>query len=424
LSFHVSLKAKLDLGPDGVYSMLIDPEVKPWKNIKACTFRKVWEDDGAGRQLVEVEQVAAGTWLKTVKTRLMVSQDATERRMTFTLAQPGVMKVFNGEWNLSECPSDGKGKPPCTWACLEQEMVPGAGVPRPLRGIVRGCILKQVRKMMHDMQDEARRLAGVQSGVIPALSAEATHASCALHNAADLASRPRPRSLASQSLRAASAAASLAIVIGIGLPGPAASLAWRLVIGAAAGKLLSTGHNRSCRRRQHTFHTLGCSGVMAAKTACNLMSHPIDVCDDDLDESVAMHGADVWKLADLQRAAKAGYWQYNDVPLAKTLARALWGSRQVAGGSSDSVVHSTRSALKAPTLTSKSTLLLQGYLAGAALFELLAGVFGMACVVVTVWRALSSLVVAPACGLLGGAGWNVGDVCMYLAQPSPMLSML
>jgi hypothetical protein len=58
-------------------------------HLQACTYRKVWEDDG-NRQLVEVEQTSS-VFFKTIHTRMNVVQASTLPRPVASHNTPSML---------------------------------------------------------------------------------------------------------------------------------------------------------------------------------------------------------------------------------------------------------------------------------------------------------------------------------------------
>ncbi|CAL8465027.1 g4562 [Coccomyxa elongata] len=146
------IDAVLPLSPDEAFDLLTDPEVKQWRQVKECTFRKVWEDDG-NRQLVEVEQTSQ-VFFKTIRTRMNVIQDKMAGTMQFSLAKPGMLKICNGQWTVSAVQSDSS----CSRVQLDQEMQPGFVPPPPFRRFMRKAMLGKAAQMLHQMREEATRI--------------------------------------------------------------------------------------------------------------------------------------------------------------------------------------------------------------------------------------------------------------------------
>ncbi|EIE20499.1 hypothetical protein COCSUDRAFT_48533 [Coccomyxa subellipsoidea C-169] len=146
------IDAVLPLSPDEVFDLLIDPEVKEWRQVKECTFRKVWEDDG-NRQAVEVEQTSQ-VFFKTIRTRMNVIQDRRAGTMQFSLAKSGMLKLCNGQWTVTSVPGDSG----CARVQLDQEMQPAFVPPPPFRRFMRKAMLGKAAQMLHQMREEALRI--------------------------------------------------------------------------------------------------------------------------------------------------------------------------------------------------------------------------------------------------------------------------
>lgn len=100
----VKLRAKIDFPPEEVFQLLIDPDnARYFSTVAAVTYRKILEDDRRGKQKVEIEQ--AGLWRYLFFsgiffTRLFVFQDKPEGIIKFKLAKEGIMKNFEGRWDI------------------------------------------------------------------------------------------------------------------------------------------------------------------------------------------------------------------------------------------------------------------------------------------------------------------------------------
>ncbi|KAK9917819.1 hypothetical protein WJX75_008608 [Coccomyxa subellipsoidea] len=157
------IDAVLPLSPDQAFDLLVDPEVKEWRQVKECTFRKVWEDDG-NRQTVEVEQTSQ-VFFKTIRTRMNVIQDRRAGTMQFSLAKTGMLKVCNGQWTVTSVPDDSG----CARVQLDQEMQPAFVPPPPFRRFMRKAMLGKAAQMLHQMREEALR---IRQGECPRMPGE------------------------------------------------------------------------------------------------------------------------------------------------------------------------------------------------------------------------------------------------------------
>jgi len=100
----VQLRAKIDYPPEEVFELLVNPDnSRYFSTVSAVTYRKVLEDDRRGKQKIEVEQAAQWRFLFLSGyffTRLFVHQDKPEGVIEFKLAKEGVMKNFEGRWEI------------------------------------------------------------------------------------------------------------------------------------------------------------------------------------------------------------------------------------------------------------------------------------------------------------------------------------
>ncbi|CAL8463236.1 g2770 [Coccomyxa elongata] len=185
----VALQAKVDLPPGAVYEILTAPDnAAVFRGIKKVGYRKVLEDDGKGKQKVEVEQVAAWKLLMfkgSFSTRLFVSQDKRRGIVEFRLARPGLMKDFAGTWRvqpftqlaLSEAPQlqaqsnnpwhsltntlssyMGDRSSTATLVTLEQSLEPAVRPPKPLEGLVKSIAVTQLQGLLTDLRAEVPRV--------------------------------------------------------------------------------------------------------------------------------------------------------------------------------------------------------------------------------------------------------------------------
>ncbi|BDA44539.1 hypothetical protein COCOBI_06-0150 [Coccomyxa sp. Obi] len=185
----VALQAKVDLSPEAVYEILTAPDnAAVFRGIKKVGYRKVLEDDGKGKQKVEVEQVAAWKLLMfrgSFSTRLFVFQDKRRGTVEFRLARPGLMKDFAGTWRvqpftqltLSEAPQSpaqsnnpwhsltntlssymGDRRSTATLVTLEQSLEPAVRPPKPLEGLVKSIAVAQLQGLLTDLREEVPRI--------------------------------------------------------------------------------------------------------------------------------------------------------------------------------------------------------------------------------------------------------------------------
>ncbi|KAK9908444.1 hypothetical protein WJX75_007990 [Coccomyxa subellipsoidea] len=188
----VALQAKVDLPPEEVYEILTAPDnAAVFKGIKKVPYRKVLEDDGRGKQKVEVEQLAAWKLLMfsgSFSTRLYVFQDKRRGIVKFRLARPGLMKDFAGMWRVQPYTSDAIGalsgsgqadaqssnpwhsltstlnsymgdrKAKSTLVTLEQSLEPAVRPPKPLEGLVKGIAVAQLQGLLTDLRLEVPRM--------------------------------------------------------------------------------------------------------------------------------------------------------------------------------------------------------------------------------------------------------------------------
>ncbi|EIE21311.1 hypothetical protein COCSUDRAFT_43073 [Coccomyxa subellipsoidea C-169] len=186
----VALQAKVDLSPDEVYDILTAPDnASVFKGIKKVPYRKVLQDDGRGKQKVEVEQLAAWKFLMfsgSFATRLYVFQDKRRHIVEFRLARPGLMKDFAGTWRVQPFTQDAVGalfkadqpqaqnpwhsltntlnsylgdrKVKATLVSLEQSLEPAVRPPKALEGLVKGIAVSQLQGLLKDLREEVPRI--------------------------------------------------------------------------------------------------------------------------------------------------------------------------------------------------------------------------------------------------------------------------
>lgn len=184
---NVQVRAKMDLAPDEVYDLLINPDnYRFFRNIKAVTYRKVLSDNGRGKQRVEVEHAAGWRFLifrGLFFTRLFVDQDKRTRIVKFSLAKPGIMKRFQGVWkvqpfnqttidSISGYKSNhwdgvtaaianlrqGNQKPTATLLTLEQSVEPQHRPPQFLEGYVLRISSNLLKCLIDDLKSEIDRI--------------------------------------------------------------------------------------------------------------------------------------------------------------------------------------------------------------------------------------------------------------------------
>ena len=181
----VQLRAKLDFPPEQVFDLLVDPDnSRYFSTVTAVTYRKVLEDDHKGRQKVEVEQAAQWRFLffsGYFFTRLFVHQDRPEGVVEFKLAKEGVMKNFEGRWEIR--PFDqhsldeisgrtnlwnnvgyrvrslmSSSKPNATLVTLEQSIMPKAVPPKWFRGYMNKVCASIITTIISDLRGEIERV--------------------------------------------------------------------------------------------------------------------------------------------------------------------------------------------------------------------------------------------------------------------------
>lgn len=166
---HVTLRARVDLQPRDVFRIFANPDNSHiFRDINAVPYRKVLEDDGQGRQLVEIEQASGFKFLVIpvhFRTRLLVEQDEQALTLKFRLAKRGTMKEFAGEWTLTPVKTkgdDGKETVTGTFVQLEQDVLP-AFIPWFCGRILRAISVNAVRRLLEDLDRVVGRLKNGES---------------------------------------------------------------------------------------------------------------------------------------------------------------------------------------------------------------------------------------------------------------------
>ncbi|GAX85056.1 hypothetical protein CEUSTIGMA_g12476.t1 [Chlamydomonas eustigma] len=210
--YSLKLRAKLEDKPSAVYEILTNPDsVLVFRNIKACTYRKILEEDKHTRtRKLEVAHKALAKFLFvniTFETRLFVWEDDINKRIRFCTAQEGFMKKFEGSWRVQpfneqslqslrveQVEGDGDGsklhnpfsaihsrlsqfhfgarqvkqdviaEPSNALVTLEQNLLPKSGVPPGLKGLIRRMCAKQLTDMMEDVRAEIDRRKKTRGG--------------------------------------------------------------------------------------------------------------------------------------------------------------------------------------------------------------------------------------------------------------------
>jgi len=206
--YSLKLRAKLEEKPSVVYEILTDPDsVRVFRNIKACTYRKILEEDKQKKtRKLEVAHKALAKFLFlniTFETRLYVWEDDINKRIRFCTAQEGFMKRFEGSWHIQPFNHDslhalqshgqeergdhyqlklqnpfsaihsrlsqfhfGAGQLSKQGATaestnalvtLEQNLLPKSGVPPGLKGLIRRMCATQLTDMIEDVRAEIER---------------------------------------------------------------------------------------------------------------------------------------------------------------------------------------------------------------------------------------------------------------------------
>jgi hypothetical protein len=158
---QISLTARVDFPPDGIYDILTDPDnARLFRNLKECTKRVVLEDDG-NYQKVEVEHSSGWRFLMfhgEFHTSCLVEQDRAKGTMLFHLAKPGIMKKFEGLWRVAPLMrEDGTVDAKQSHVTLEQSLLPAFAFPKPFDHLLKGICKSQIQGMMEDLRTEVRR---------------------------------------------------------------------------------------------------------------------------------------------------------------------------------------------------------------------------------------------------------------------------
>lgn len=189
---NVKARGRLPMEADRVFDILVSPDnYQYFSGIKRIDYRKVLEDNGAGKMKVEVQQVGQWKFLGfsgEFVTKLHVHQDKKARTIGFQLAKPGLMKDFKGWWTvqpITQLPNQSKlsqGGPqgflnmlPFSRAqgsvvTLEQSILPSFIPPKPLDRVLKGISSKQVQIILQDLKQEVERQSySSDPGRIPAV---------------------------------------------------------------------------------------------------------------------------------------------------------------------------------------------------------------------------------------------------------------
>ncbi|KAK9837303.1 hypothetical protein WJX81_005072 [Elliptochloris bilobata] len=137
------------------FDLFFGGSILPWRHFEECSYIRVLEDDGDGRQLLEAEETVEFAFLhlhKTLRTRLLVTLDRPAGTMAFRLAERGVLRRFEGQWRLVATG-------PSSCELLIMQEVQPKWAPRPLRRRMRYALLAFCEFMLREMRDEAARVA-------------------------------------------------------------------------------------------------------------------------------------------------------------------------------------------------------------------------------------------------------------------------
>mmetsp|Transcript_37941 Transcript_37941/g.84526 ORF Transcript_37941/g.84526 Transcript_37941/m.84526 type:complete len:292 (+) Transcript_37941:39-914(+) len=211
--YNLQMTAKVDSSPSVIYGILTDPAaVSVFRNLKACVYRNILEDDGKGRRKLEVQHRAIARFLfisMTFETTLHVWEDDHAKRIKFRNARDGFMKKFDGTWVVQPFTeqnvqglkkgrqsNDSSQQAPhhVPWlnpgsvlsglqamhsrfhskeassslVTLEQAILPKAPAPPGVKHLIRALCAKQIRDMMEDLRKEAdKRTAAAAPGLQP-----------------------------------------------------------------------------------------------------------------------------------------------------------------------------------------------------------------------------------------------------------------
>lgn len=190
----VRLQTKIHLPPDELFDLLTQPDNSGvFRNIKALKSRKIIEDDRRGRQVIDIEQEAKWRFLcfgGTFSTKLFVHQNRPTREIGFKLKESGMMKRFEGTWNIRPFNQEaldesfgfnhrqgqhwsagpmhafqgfqkrmrgGRVAETASLLTLEQSVCPNAIPPKALEKILKGIAARQVRNLIEDVRREVDR---------------------------------------------------------------------------------------------------------------------------------------------------------------------------------------------------------------------------------------------------------------------------
>lgn len=192
----VDLHAKVDLPPDDVYSILVSPHnARVFRSISAIPYRRVIAQSPLTIEVDHHARWKLGPLRGTLATKLRTVEDASSRRVTFALREPGFMREFGGEWHVtpfSQAGVDalfgrkrsaftavgaaldgaltsllpGRHTPTSSLVTLTQRVAPAAMPPPPVDRVMARIAARQVKTLLDDLRAEAaRRAAGLPSAL-------------------------------------------------------------------------------------------------------------------------------------------------------------------------------------------------------------------------------------------------------------------
>ena len=139
-----------------------------YRHMERCTYRRVQPMQPDNTRTVKGAHEAGWRFLLfsgKFTTYLNVFEDHTNHIMRFEMIPKGggVVTKFQGEWKIEPHPHD----PNASVSTLEQDIALGVWMPPPLDKLMKSISCRQVRRIVQDLQAEAKRIKAGKPTLVP-----------------------------------------------------------------------------------------------------------------------------------------------------------------------------------------------------------------------------------------------------------------
>jgi hypothetical protein len=160
---HISATARIRIPPRILWEQcIVHPDnAKIYRHMTRCSFRRVGPTDPTtGIRSVRVAHEASWRFLLfhgVFTTHLNVIEDPQKYSMRFTMIPHGssIVSKFQGEWRIEPDTEDPEHS---SISHLEQDLALGVWMPPPLDRLLKSISARQVRRIVEDLQTEARKI--------------------------------------------------------------------------------------------------------------------------------------------------------------------------------------------------------------------------------------------------------------------------